>query len=49
MSDHLAGALLGSTPAHTVGEAADVSDLLDLDPLYLGSILGMVETDVENN
>ncbi len=31
----LAGALLGSAPADTVGEAADVLDLLGLDPLTL--------------
>ena len=31
----LAGALLGSAPADTVGKAADVLDLLSLDPLSL--------------
>ena len=31
----LAGALLGSAPAHAVGKAADVADFLGLDPLAL--------------
>ena len=41
----LAGTLLGSTPADTVGKTADVLDLLSLDPLALfgdgsGAVVG---------
>ena len=31
----LAGALLGSTPAHTLGVAADILNFIRLDPLAL--------------